>query len=170
MAEEDFPEWLKSLEKKFCNLSSARQTETLNQLIATCGSDQLWLLQQRLPELLYRDFVRWLDLLFMEIIQTLIVENSSLLLLLYKENGSFLSLACCQSSIISVLKLAAPGADRENLVFPPGDISSSLLSGWNILPYFGIFCSQVSRWNILLDYLPYTLHWCHHCRNAQTQN
>ena len=80
MAEEDFPEWLKSLEKKFCNLSSARQTETLNQLIATCGSDQLWLLQQRLPELLYRDFVRWLDLLFMEIIQTLIVENSSLLL------------------------------------------------------------------------------------------
>ena len=143
MAEEDFPEWLKSLEKKFCNLSSARQTETLNQLIATCGSDQLWLLQQRLPELLYRDFVRWLDLLFMEIIQTLIVENSSLLLLLYKENGSFLSLACCQSSIISVLKLAAPGADRENLVFPPGDISSSLLSGWNILPYFGILCSQV---------------------------
>ena len=56
-------------------------------------------------------------------------------LLLYKENGSFLSLACCQSSIISVLKLAAPGADRENLVFPPGDISPSLLSGWNILEY-----------------------------------
>jgi len=58
MAEDDdFPEWLKSVESKFSSLSSSHQTETLNQLIARCGSDQLWLLQQRLPELLYRDFV-----------------------------------------------------------------------------------------------------------------
>ena len=58
MADDDFPAWLKSVETKFSSLSSTHQTETLNHLIARCGSDQLWLLQQRLPELLYRDFVR----------------------------------------------------------------------------------------------------------------
>lgn len=57
MAEDCFPGWLKSVESKFSSLSSSHQTETLNHLIARCGSDQLWLLQQRLPELLYRDFV-----------------------------------------------------------------------------------------------------------------
>jgi len=57
MAEDDFPLWLRSVESKFSSLGSSQQTETLNQLIARCGSDQLWLLQQRLPELLYRDFV-----------------------------------------------------------------------------------------------------------------
>jgi hypothetical protein len=31
---------------------------TLNQLIACCGSEQLWHLQQKLPDFLYRDFVR----------------------------------------------------------------------------------------------------------------
>ena len=58
MAEDDFFGWLTLLETKFSSLTSTQQTETINRLISRCGSDQLWLLQQRLPELLYRDFVR----------------------------------------------------------------------------------------------------------------
>ena len=58
MAEDDFLGWLTLLETKFSSLTSTQQTQTINRLISRCGSDQLWLLQQRLPELLYRDFVR----------------------------------------------------------------------------------------------------------------
>jgi len=56
-AEDGFPDWLAGLVSKFSGLSSDQQTLTLNQLIACCGSEQLWHLQQRLPDFLYRDFV-----------------------------------------------------------------------------------------------------------------
>lgn len=52
-----FPSWLDGVVKHFSNLSSEEQTVTLNQLISCCGSEQLWHLQQKLPEFLYRDFV-----------------------------------------------------------------------------------------------------------------
>jgi len=52
-----FPAWLESVVKHFSNLTSEEQTLTLNQLISCCGSEQLWHLQQKLPDFLYRDFV-----------------------------------------------------------------------------------------------------------------
>jgi F-box/WD-40 domain protein 2 len=52
-----FPAWLEGVVKHFSSLSSDEQTVTLNQLIACCGSEQLWHLQQKLPDFLYRDFV-----------------------------------------------------------------------------------------------------------------
>jgi len=52
-----FPAWLEGVVKQFSSLSSEEQTVTLNQLISCCGSEQLWHLQQKLPDFLYRDFV-----------------------------------------------------------------------------------------------------------------
>jgi len=52
-----FPKWLEGVVKQFSSLSSEEQTLTLNQLISCCGSEQLWHLQQKLPDFLYRDFV-----------------------------------------------------------------------------------------------------------------
>ena len=56
---QSFPVWLEGVVKQFSSLSSEEQTLTLNQLISCCGSEQLWHLQQKLPDFLYRDFVRY---------------------------------------------------------------------------------------------------------------
>ena len=53
-----FPAWLQSVVGQFSSLEPDRQSQTLTQLISRCGSHQLWLLQQKLPDFLYRDFVR----------------------------------------------------------------------------------------------------------------
>lgn len=55
-----FPSWLEEVVSQFSSLSSEEQTLTLNQLIACCGSEQLWHLQHKLPDFLYRDFVQLL--------------------------------------------------------------------------------------------------------------
>lgn len=52
-----FDLWLEDIVKKFESLNSEEQTLTLNQLISSCGSEQLWHLQHKLPDFLYRDFV-----------------------------------------------------------------------------------------------------------------
>ena len=52
-----FPGWLDSVVKQFSSLEPEQQTTTLNQLISCCGSQQLWHLQQKLPDFLYRDFI-----------------------------------------------------------------------------------------------------------------
>lgn len=49
--------WLDRVATTFSSLSCEEQTVTLNQLIAKCGSEQLWHLQHKLPDFLYRDFV-----------------------------------------------------------------------------------------------------------------
>jgi len=84
MAEDDFLGWLTQLETKFSSLTSTQQTQTINRLISRCGSDQLWLLQQRLPELLYRDFVSLLPPELTERILSFLPASSLL--------------ACCQVS------------------------------------------------------------------------
>ena len=53
-----FGSWLEGVVATFSSLSCEEQTVTLNQLIAKCGSEQLWHLQHKLPDFLYRDFVR----------------------------------------------------------------------------------------------------------------
>ena len=55
---EEFPVWLESVVKQFSKLEPEQQTLTLNQLISCCGSQQLWHLQQKLPDFLYRDFIK----------------------------------------------------------------------------------------------------------------
>jgi len=55
-----FPSWLSGVVQTFSTLSSEQQTTTLNQLIECCGSEQLWHLQHKLPDFLYRDFVQLL--------------------------------------------------------------------------------------------------------------
>jgi len=55
-----FEGWLKGVVREFHNLTSVQQTKTLNQLITCCGSEQLWHLQQKLPDFLYRDFIQLL--------------------------------------------------------------------------------------------------------------
>jgi len=55
-----FPGWLEGVVSQFSTLSNEEQTLTLNQLIACCGSEQLWHLQHKLPDFLYRDFVQLL--------------------------------------------------------------------------------------------------------------
>jgi len=52
-----FDLWLEDIVKRFESLNSEEQTLTLNQLISSCGSEQLWHLQHKLPDFLYRDFV-----------------------------------------------------------------------------------------------------------------
>jgi hypothetical protein len=58
--EEEFSSWLEQVIATFSNLSCEEQTVTLNQLITKCGSQQLWYLQHKLPDFLYRDFVSML--------------------------------------------------------------------------------------------------------------
>ena len=53
-----FPGWLETVVKQFSSLEPDQQTVTLNQLISCCGSQQLWHLQQKLPDFLYRDFIK----------------------------------------------------------------------------------------------------------------
>ena len=55
---EPFPVWLESVVGQFSSLQPDQQSQTLTRLISQCGSHQLWLLQQKLPDFLYRDFVR----------------------------------------------------------------------------------------------------------------
>merc|ERR1719228_2787094 len=57
MEEVKFSSWVDQLVETFSSLSCEEQTLTLNQLIAKCGSEQLWHLQHKLPDFLYRDFV-----------------------------------------------------------------------------------------------------------------
>jgi len=52
-----FPVWLESVVGQFSRLEPEEQSQTLTRLISRCGSHQLWLLQQKLPDFLYRDFV-----------------------------------------------------------------------------------------------------------------
>ena len=52
-----FPGWLASVVKQFSSLEPEQQTTTLNQLISCCGSQQLWHLQQKQPDFLYRDII-----------------------------------------------------------------------------------------------------------------
>ena len=54
----EFPCWLEKVVKEFSSLEPDQQTVTLNQLISCCGSQQLWHLQQKLPDFLYRDFIK----------------------------------------------------------------------------------------------------------------
>jgi len=56
----EFPGWLETVVKQFSSLEQGQQTTTLNQLISCCGSQQLWHLQQKLPDFLYRDFIHLL--------------------------------------------------------------------------------------------------------------
>lgn len=56
----EFDGWLEGIVRQFSNLSSTEQNTTLNELISCCGSDQLWHLQQKLPDFLYRDFLHQL--------------------------------------------------------------------------------------------------------------
>jgi len=58
--QKQFPVWLESVVKQFSKLEPEQQTLTLNQLISCCGSQQLWHLQQKLPDFLYRDFINLL--------------------------------------------------------------------------------------------------------------
>jgi len=60
MSMSKFPGWLETVVKQFSNLEPEQQTDTLNQLISCCGSQQLWHLQQKLPDFLYRDFINLL--------------------------------------------------------------------------------------------------------------
>lgn len=53
-----FPGWLEAVVKRFSSLEPEQQTLTLNQLISCCGSQQLWHLQHKLPDFLYRDFIK----------------------------------------------------------------------------------------------------------------
>jgi len=55
-----FNGWLQGIVRQFSALSSQEQTTTLTELISCCGSDQLWHLQQKLPDFLYRDFIQLL--------------------------------------------------------------------------------------------------------------
>ncbi|XP_023331984.1 F-box/WD repeat-containing protein 2 [Eurytemora carolleeae] len=52
-----FDGWLKGIVRRFSSLSSDEKTETLNELLSICNSEQLWSLHQKLPDFLYRDFI-----------------------------------------------------------------------------------------------------------------
>ena len=57
-ADAEFSSWLEKVVSQFSKLEPEQQTVTLNQLISCCGSQQLWHLQQKLPDFLYRDFIK----------------------------------------------------------------------------------------------------------------
>lgn len=81
---EPFSSWLEGLVTQFSSLSCEEQTLTLNQLIEKCGSEQLWHLQHKLPDFLYRDFV------------SLLPPELTEKILSYVPSDSLLS--CCQVS------------------------------------------------------------------------
>ena len=57
-ADAEFSSWLEKVVSQFSKLEPEQQTVALNQLISCCGSQQLWHLQQKLPDFLYRDFIK----------------------------------------------------------------------------------------------------------------
>ena len=61
--EGSFPAWLAGVVSTFSRLAPPQQSLALEGLLAACPAHQLWLLQHRLPDFLYRDFVRWWTLL-----------------------------------------------------------------------------------------------------------